>query len=340
MANVQIDQCRLVGVSSCVPGNRIDNQSLDQFDPKEIRKVSAMAGVKSRHVVSEGQTSLDLCVASAKDLLSALDWSNDSIDGLIFITQTPDHFLPSSSCIIHEALELSEHCATFDVGLGCSGYPYGLWLGAMMIKSGSAKRLLVLHGETPSVFTHPEDRSTVLLFGDAGSATALEFDTDAPAWSFNLQTDGRGKNDLVIPNGAFRNRFNGHERDFYLHMNGTNLFNFTIKRVPPLIEDTLALSQHTLEDVDAFIFHQSNRFIMKHLANKCDLPDQKVPIILENFGNTGGPSVPLTLTQWGQAQEIESDKTLMLLGYGVGLSWSSALLQLAPDTLFLHSILD
>lgn len=295
-----------------------------------------MVGVKQRRIVDESTCSSDLCLKSARVLLEELNWPPETVDALIFVTQTPDYFLPSTSCLIHRDLHLSESCATFDVGLGCSGYPYGLWLAAMMIQTGSASRVLVLHGETPSLFTHAEDRATALLFGDSGSATAVE-PGDDDRWGFSLHTDGQGYADLIIPGRGFRQPSPTDERDNYLHMNGTNLFNFTIKKVPALIDDTLKLMETTVDEVDSFIFHQSNQFMMKHIAGKYGLPADKTPIIIGQFGNTGGPSVPLTMTQYYREHPAAVPQKSMLLGYGVGLSWGSALLTVDPATRFLHS---
>ena len=331
---------RLAGVSTCVPPTRVDNlEAGKEFGAVEVRKVVSMAGVRHRHVVTPDVTAVDLCADAAAHLLKRLGWAPDTVTGLIMVTQSPDHFLPSSSCIVHARLGLADHCAAFDVGLGCSGYPYGLYLAATMLRGGGHQRILVLHGETPSLFVDPADHATTLLFGDAGSATALEHTGDERDEAcFGLFTDGRGADSLIIKGGAFRDRFPSDPRDLSLRMDGASVFNFTIKRVPALIKDTLAYAGLPPEGIDAYIFHQSNRFIMKHLITKCGLPEDRVPFILEDMGNCGGPSVPLTMTL--SPDQLRSDRPLrlMLLGYGVGLSWGSATLTLHPGTPLLHHI--
>lgn len=332
---------RLAGVASAVPRMEFDNvRDTQQFDQTEVKKVVALAGVKARRITQGSLCTSDLCLAAAQDLLAGLGWAPESVDALIFITQSPDYFLPGSSSLMHRDLALGRHCAVFDVGLGCSGYPYGLWLANMMIQTGSAKRVLVLHGDTPSLFTDKNDRSTYLLFGDGGTATAVEHSATAGEWGFCLYSDGSGFNDLIIPGGGFRDPKPADERDYCLHMNGPNLFNFTVTRVPELIADTLQLMNSTAEDTDLFFFHQSNQFIMKHIAKKCGLPAEKTPIILDRFGNIGGASIALAMTQYLAENKIAAPVKAMLLGYGVGLSWGSAFVEIDPDIFYSHRDID
>lgn len=330
MAVVKTTGARIAAVCTCLPTKRFDNLSnLSAFTEEEIRKVTGMAGVSSRRMAGETVCSSDLCIAAAKRLLERLEWAPESIDAVIMVTQTPDYFLPSTACVVHHRLKLADHCAAFDVGLGCSGYPYGMWLAALMLQGGGIRRVLLLHGETPTRFSDQSDRSVSLLFGDAGSATALEA-TDAaePTWHYALHSDGGGYNSMIVESGGFRDRFGQDKRKHCVAMNGALIFNFTIKRVPALIEETLKAASIGSDDVDYFIFHQSNQFIMKHLCVKQSLPSEKVPIILRDFGNTGGASIPLTLTHGHLTRPKGRALRLMLLGYGVGLSWGSALVDL------------
>lgn len=336
MARSTIRGVRIAGVASATPKTVFDNVAdATSLDADEVRKVVAMAGVARRRVTTAEQCSSDLCEAAARRLLDELGWAPDTIDGLVLVTQTPDYYLPSTSCVVHERLGLRDGCATFDVGLGCSGYPYGLWLGALMASGGGLERVLVLHGETPSKFTHESDRATFLLFGDAGSATALER-CEGGAAHFSLHTDGSGMTDLIVRAGGFRERFASETRRHYLEMNGANLFAFTIKRVPAVVNDTLALAGATVADVDYVVLHQSNRFMMQHLAKKLSLPEGKVPFTLGEYGNTGGPSVPLTMTRALPAAPRDRALKVLLVGYGVGLSWGAALVDLDKAAPLLH----
>lgn len=342
MSFSRIDGFRIAGVSTCVPPTRVDNLDLgERYGAEDVRKVVSMAGVRHRHVVGDELTAVDLCTEAARRLLDRLGWAPESITGLIMVTQSPDHFLPSSACVVHAKLGLPVECAAFDMGLGCSGYPYGLYIAATMLKAGGQQRILMLHGETPSRFVHPDDHATTLLFGDAGSATALEAvpaSPDGEPASFGLFTDGSGADGLIIRGGAFRDRNPADPRDLCVRMDGAGIFNFTIKRVPPLVNDTLAFAGLTVPDVDAYVFHQSNRFIMKHLMKKCGLPEDRVPFTIEDTGNCGGPSVAVTLTRCLAERGRDHPLRLMLLGYGVGLSWSSAVVTLPPDAVLLHGL--
>jgi 3-oxoacyl-[acyl-carrier-protein] synthase-3 len=340
----RIDGFRIAGVSTCVPPERVDNLDLgERYGAEDVRKVVSMAGVRHRHVVGDALTAVDLCTEAARRLLDRLGWAPETVTGLIMVTQSPDHFLPSSACLVHARLGLPVECAAFDIGLGCSGYPYGLYIAATMLKAGGQQRILMLHGETPSRFVHPDDHATTLLFGDAGSATALEAGTEEggqePA-RFGLFTDGQGADGLIIRGGAFRDRTPADPRDLCVRMDGAGIFNFTIKRVPPLVQDTLAFAGLTVPDIDAYVFHQSNRFIMKHLMKKCGLPEDRVPFTIEDTGNCGGPSVAVTLTRALGEGPRSRPLRLMLLGYGVGLSWSSAVVMLPFDAVLMHGVCD
>jgi 3-oxoacyl-[acyl-carrier-protein] synthase-3 len=339
MAVTVTQGANICGICTCVPNRRFDNLAeTTDFEPEEVRKVVRMAGVHSRFVASEAVCSSDLCAASAQSLMASLGWEKDSIDGLIMVTQTPDYFLPSTACVVHKRLGLNTSCAAFDVGLGCSGYPYGLWMAGMMLQNGGFKRILLLHGETPTRFSNRSDRSVALLFGDAGSATGIEptRGLGSKEWYFSLHTDGQGCDDLILEGGGFRDRFPDDPARLYVRMNGGKIFNFSIQRVPPLIEDTLAAARETMEDVDYFIFHQSNRFIMQHLAKKAGIPKEKMPMTIEEFGSAGGASVPLTITQGHLERPMERALRLLLISYGVGLSWASALIHLGPSAILNH----
>lgn len=322
------------GIIGCVPPKEVSNdKDYPWFEPADIRKVVAMVGIKSRRVVDEQTCTSDLCHAAAARLLQKLDWDPASVDGLILVTQTQDYVMPSTSCVLQHRLGLSETCAAFDVNLGCSAYVYGMWLSNSLIQSGACRRILLLTGETPSKFIDPKDRTTALLFGDGGSATALEGTDDLDSRAhYIMMTDGKGAGDLIVPGGMFRERFPQDPSRLCLHMDGAHVFDFTRNRVPPLIRDLLELSGTTTADYAYFIFHQANEYLIKFLAGRANIDLAKVPLSIGQFGNTGAASVPLTLALAGVPKGGGGDSyQVMLLGFGVGLSWGGASLRLRAD---------
>ena len=343
MAFTNIQAPKIVGISTCIPTKKFDNiKDTTEFKKSDVRKVVSMAGIYERRIADDTICSSDLCVRAAETLMELLQWERESIDAVIMVTQTPDYFLPSTSCVVHNRLNLPDSCAAFDVGLGCSGYTYGMWLASTILAGSGFSRILLLHGETPSRFVDKTDRAVALLFGDAGSATALEknHSQENGSWYFSLHSDGKGYKDMIVAGGGFRDRFSEDPQQNYLYMNGAKVFNFTISKVPALINDTLDGAGIKKEDVDQYIFHQSNQYIIQHITKKVGLPQDRVPMCLRQYGNTGGVSVPLTITQGGFDRPSDKNLSLMLLGYGVGLSWSSALVSLEPDAVLNHVELD
>ncbi len=321
------------GVIACVPPREISNErDYPWFDATEIRKITAMAGIKSRRQVEPDTCTSDLCFAAAKELLQRLRWDPPTVDGLILVTQTPDYVMPTTSCMLQHRLGLSDNCAAFDVALGCSAYVYGVWLSNALLASGACRRILLLAGDTPSKFIDPKDRKTALLFGDAGSATALEATDDIGSKAhYIMMTDGSGANDLIIPGGMFRNRFPAEATQYCLHMDGGHIFDFSRNRVPRLIADLLAFSGEAPKDYAYFIFHQANEYLNKFLVSKAGLSLSQVPFSIAQFGNTSAASVPLTLAVAGPPATESDGYNVMLIGFGVGLSWGGVSLRIPRD---------
>jgi 3-oxoacyl-[acyl-carrier-protein] synthase-3 len=334
MAQSSISGMTVRGIVGCIPEKQISNdKDYPWFEPAEIRKVTAMAGIKTRHIAAEGTCTSDLCRAAAQRLMEQLEWDASTVDGLILVTQTQDYVLPSTSCVLQHQLGLPETCAAFDVNLGCSAYVYGMWLANSLLSAKACKRILLLTGETPSKFVDPRDRATALLFGDAGTASALEA-TDDPGMvaHYIMMTDGAGAGDLIVPGGMFRERFPEDRSRYCVSMNGAHIFDFTRNRVPPMIRDLLALSQTSIEDYSYFVFHQANEYLIKFLAGRAGISMEKVPLSIAEFGNTGAASVPLTLALAGMPPfDNGRPHQMMLLGFGVGLSWGGVSLRLPAD---------
>ena len=335
---------RMRGVVSVTPERRLTNADfVERLGEDVVRDVTKMVGVETRYWVPPGQTTSDLCLIAGERLLKQLDWAPDSVDALIFVSQTPDQRLPATACVLHSRLGLAPHCQAFDVGLGCSGYVYGLWLASTLITAGCA-RVLLMAGETSSLLIDPDERGTALLFGDAGTATALERDDAAPATTFVLGTDGGGAGNLIVPAGGFREpvqdpRRTGPFNPEHLFMDGGEVFAFTLRAVPRLVAETLAHAGCAVDEVDAFVLHQANRFMLTHLFKKIGAKPEQAPINIDRFGNTSSATLPLLLTTDLAERLTTAPAKIALVGFGVGYSWGAALMQTEPlacaETLYL-----
>ena len=326
---------RLRGVVSVLPSRRIGNDAfVERFGEAAVSDAVRMLGVGTRYWAEPGQTTSDLCFAASERLLERLGWARDSVDALLFVSQTPDQRLPATACALHARLKLAPHCQAFDVSLGCSGYVYGLWLASTLVQAG-CRRVLLLAGDTSSRMLDPADRGTALLFGDAGSASAIEYEADAPATTFVLGTDGRGASHLIVPAGGFRDPFPDPRRSDgfnpgHLFMDGGEVFAFTLRAVPRLVADALASAGLTTAEVDAFVLHQANRFMLQHLAKKIGARADQTPINIGRYGNTSSATLPLVLSDDLAGRAASEPMTLALVGFGVGYSWGAALMRTAP----------
>jgi len=343
MATCTVSGVRLAGIASAVPDRvRTLASHAAVFGEAEVRKISESIGVKSRQVAFDGMCTSDICFAAADRLLNDLAWPRESVDALIFVSQTPDYVLPATSCCLQERLRLSKRCAAFDVGLGCSGHIYGLWIASSLLVGGGARRVLLLTGDTHSYICSPLDRSVALLFGDAGTATALEADGSAAPMTFVLGTDGSGRDALIMPAGLFRNPHteetairtageDGNSRSAEdLFMNGAEIFAFTLREVPPLILAVLQGAGWSVDEVDAFVFHQANQFMLQHVARRLKLPKDKFILAMEEFGNTGSASVPVAMSARLAARLRSASLRTVLAGFGVGYSWGAVALTCGP----------
>jgi 3-oxoacyl-[acyl-carrier-protein] synthase-3 len=330
-------RARIAGIVSCVPSRQVDNAYFHaQFDADEVNSVVKMVGVHSRRWADAADSTRDLCAVAARRLLDGLSWAPETVDAIIFVSQTPDFRLPATACALQADLGVPPGCIAFDINLGCSGYPYALWLGMSMVQTGAARRVLLAVGDTISKIGDPRDRATALLFGDAGTATAIEAGDDDDSAHFILGSDGRGVSNLIVPRGGFKDysaandpRLADRNPDC-LYMDGGEIFNFTLRSVPPLVARTLEYAETASDEYDAFLFHQANLFMLKHLAKKSKLPADKVPINIDRFGNTSSASIPLLMST-EIAESLRSKRTrIAMFGFGVGYSWASASLSVGP----------
>jgi 3-oxoacyl-[acyl-carrier-protein] synthase-3 len=330
-----------------LPETTLTYQELEErFGAETMQKVLSGAGIRTRRVAPPGVCGSDLAYAAAERLLTQQAIDRGSIDLLVFCTQSADYLLPSTACVLHERLKLSKKCAAFDVNLGCSQYVYALSIAHGMIISGSASRALVLTGDTMSRTLHPNDRSVVPLLGDGGSASLVgEVPAEQGFLGFELGTDGSGHQYLMIPAGGFRQPLSaetakesvdgeGNVRTPQnLYMNGVAIFHFAITVVPETIRNLLAKLSLTMADIDLFLFHQANKYMLEYIHKKMKIPPEKSHFFIEEIGNTSGSTIPILLTDAWRAGKIRPGALVLAIGYGVGLSWAATVIRWPDNAL-------
>ena len=330
MASGILENVGIKGIACAVPDNTVDNERYAAiFGADNVRKFINLTGVKKRQVAFDEQCTSDLCYAAAVKLLEKLKWEPSSIDALVLITQTPDYAVPATACVLQHRLALSEDCAVFDVNLGCSAYVYGIWLAGMMIASRNMDRVLLLVGDTSNYGINQNDSSTAMIFGDGGTATALEW-SEGKDIKYFLNTKGSGYRNIIVPAGHARSRSRKNARavEYGLSMDGSAVFSFTITDVPRSINRFMSEFNIDKNDIDMYVFHQANLFILKHLTKKLGLREERVPVSIDRFGNTSGESIPLTLVDAIGGDETGGTLKLFLCGFGVGLSWGGIYLEM------------
>ena len=335
MAFLQIENVRISGLSACVPKQIEENKFFPLFDDETYINFVSTTGIERKRKVTPDVCTSDLCIAAAKKLINDLNWNSDDISFLIFVTQTADYILPATSPIIQNRLNLSTDCYTLDISLGCSGWIYGVSVIASLLSISKKGKGLLLMGDTPTKACSLTDKSTYPLFGDAGTATALEFTEHCEPMLFGLHSDGNGYNTIIINDGGYRNpvafssfksivHADGIEaNNLQLMLDGMDVFAFGIKRAPESVNKLIEEYHLTKNRIDYFIFHQANLFMNEQIRKKLKLPVEKVPYSLKNFGNTSSASIPLTMVT-ELKKELEA-KSLhhIACGFGVGLSWGS-----------------
>ena len=339
MAIFEIPDVRIAGISACVPKKILSNHDYTWITKKERDQLIHMIGVETRHVAGPGQTTSDLCFQAAEQLLEKLGWDRSEISLLVFVSQSRDYIIPSTSAILQERLMLPNTCMAIDINLGCSGYVYGLSVMSSLLRTTGIQKGLLLVGDLSNVTSNYRDKSTFPLFGDAGTATALELKPGYAPMQFNLQTDGKGFDAIIIEDGGVRNLVNKksfnvkkygdgiYRNRMQVSLNGIEVFNFSLREVVPNIKTTLKHFNRQLEEFDFLVFHQANRLINETIRKMLKVDPVKVPYSLREFGNTSCSSVPLTMvTQMSNALR-EKPQKLLLSAFGIGLSWGTALIE-------------
>ena len=339
----KIDGVRIRGIAGEIPAHQYAVSDLaDSFGEKKIKRIKRSTGVEQIHTVPLGMTAADLCEAAARRLLARLDVPCESIDGIIFSSFSPDYRSPATSILLQDRLGLSKETVAIDIVYGCSGYVYGLYQAALMLKAGGCRRVLLCAGETQSLMINEQDRAMKVILGDGGSATLLELDETAGEMQFCLRCDGSGYRDLLIEAGGFRMPRNEktciEEQDEDgnirtkedLRMDGMGVMQFSLREVPQAVNEVLSMAQLEKKDVDIFAMHQPNKMILEQLQMDMDISSDKMPLGLQKTGNTSAASIPVLLSVLkGRKYDFSSSEHAVICGFGIGLSLGAVLTDLS-----------
>ena len=333
----KLNNISIKGIQTVVPKNEIDLRKFE-FNNFDLNKIISTTGIQKVRYADSKTTSSDLNTYAAKLLIDKLDIDKNEIDAIINVSQTPDYLMPQTSNIIQKNLDINENCICLDLNIGCPGYIYGLHQASMLIHTNSCKNVLLLAGDTNSKIINDKDKALKLVFGDAGSATIISSGNNDIF--FNIYNDGQQFNKLIVKDGAFRNPINNYShietcdvegnirspKDLY--MDGFGIFNFVLKKVPKLIQEIMEISNLDENQIDYFLLHQANKFMIERLTKKMNISPIKVPIEIKNYGNTGPSSIPLLLSSMFEKNDIyklNKKNKFCLAGFGVGLSWGSCI---------------
>lgn len=320
-----------------LPEKIVTNEELvKEFPEWSVEKIADKVGVNERRVVAD-ETATDLAVCAAEILFERGEVQKEGIDFVLFCTQSTDYKLPSSACIIQDQLGLSTKCGAFDFNLGCSGYEYGLAIAKGLIMSGVATNVLLLTGETYNKYIHPKDKGNRTIFGDGASATVVSSEGFAEIGEFSLGTDGSGAKNLIVKTSGARYPEKKEDLSFddggnpissdYLFMDGQEIFMFTLMKVPKMVKDVLAKNKLQKEDVNLFVFHQANKYMLEHLRKKLKIEEKKFFLNLANVGNTVSSTIPIAICDAREQGLLKGN--VLLAGFGVGLSWGATVLRIS-----------
>lgn len=329
---------KLLGIEYVYPQNKVTNEDLAiEFPDYDFSKFEDKVGIKSRYWVSENETALDLAKKACDRLFN--NHSKDNIDYILYCTQSPEYFLPTTACILQDYLKIDKTVGALDFNLGCSGYVYGLSLAKGLINSGQAKNVLLVTAETYSKYLHPKDKSNKAIFGDAAAATLITYDDKEFFGEFLFGTDGSGFEKLIVKNGCSRTPLdidakeisygsNNIYTDNHLYMNGPEVFNFTNEVIPNFTIDVLEKNNIQIDKVSQFVFHQANAFMLNFIRKRLKIEPNKFFINLEDGGNTVSCTIPIALKKYALTMEQNKSETIALVGFGVGLSWAGGIIKI------------
>lgn len=321
MAFLEFSRSKISGIVASVPKNEESVDSLTNLSDSEKNLLVKTVGINKRRVATKGMKASDLCFHAANELLDCLDWKKEEVELLVFVTQSPDYVIPTTSAHLQFRLGLSTSCLTLDINQGCAGYVYGLSTVNAFMSASGIKKALLLVGDTITQYIEKGDNSLKSIFADAGSCTAIERDESATSSFFNLQTDGSGF-EVISVNKPENLEINNAK----LKMNGHDVFNFGLKEVAKNVNDLLSKFSLSESKLDYLVLHQANKLLNEMIRKQLGFPTEVTPSTLEKFGNTSCATIPLTLvSELGELLMTEK-KRLLLSGFGVGLTWGSAVL--------------
>jgi len=315
-----------------LPDKIVTNEDLAaEFPEWSAEKIFRKVGIRQRHVAADGETATDMAEKAARKLFIQ-GVSQENIDFVLLCTQSPDYKLPTSACILQDKLGLNVSAGALDFDLGCSGYVYGLALAKGLVVGGMAKNVLLLTAETYNKYIHPSDKGNRTIFGDGASATLISTEGKMRIGEFAFGTDGSGSKDLIVPNGGARavigteNHIDDKpiEHPNNIFMDGSDIFSFTLKVVPELMAKVMQKNNEQLENIDLFVMHQANRYMLDFLRQKLKIDAKKMYINMENIGNTVSSTVPIALKDALDEKVIKHGVKVAIAGFGVGLSWAGA----------------
>lgn len=324
------------GMAAAVPTKVARTADYEVLAVEERQRLQKATGIGAHRISRPEQCTSDLCQAAAERLLEHLGWDRGSVGALILLTQTPDQPIPATAIVLQDKLGLPQTCIAFDINLGCSAFPYGVATLASLMSTLGIARALMLMGDISRVCAY-DDKSAWPLFGDAGSATALELDDSAPPIHIDLMSDGGGRDAIVIPGGGLASRLPPDDwpaqpvqdddgmprRPGNLRLRGADIFSFAITKVPPSILRVLAQAGKAPSEVDYLVLHQANKMINDTIARKTHFTAEAALSSLAEFGNTSSASIPLTMC--AHATKFDRERLVAACGFGVGLSWGTAL---------------
>jgi len=325
------------GISYYLPETILSNEDIvKEFPEWSVEKINSKIGIKNRHVAKENETASDLAVNAAEKLFEEHKIDRNTIDYLIFCSQSPDYFLPTTACVIQDRLNLPTSIAAIDMNLGCSGFIFGLSIAKGMILGGMANKVLLLTAETYTKHIHPKDKGNRTIFGDGAAATLISTEGIAEIGDFCFGTDGKGAENLIVKSGAFRQRelindleydeFGNPKSSDHLYMNGSSILNFTLEIIPNLVSDVLKKNNLEIEDIDLHVYHQPNKYIANLQKRKLKIPEERYYCMFENVGNTVSSTIPIALCEALKDGSIKKGARTLSVAQGLGYSWGGMVL--------------